>query len=302
MIAEDERRSAEIFKSLAEGGWKMDAVWADDFHHATRKYFTGEMQEPVGRYAGSLDELADILQHGWLYRGEPDARKIKPHSTVCDHLAPEQFTYYISNHDQVGNRPYGDRLHEIISPEAYRALSLFFCLIPYTPMLFMGQEWAADSPFLYFTDHPGTSGALVSAGRIREFNFDGQTQARPIPDCQAESTFQNSKLKWNELERRPHDNILALYREALQLRKRFFGRINPPRNTWKISATSDRLTILYNLGSQNLQKLEVSLQISPGPEVGEHQSDVILRSNDPRFCEHSSENVPETTIRLIASR
>ena len=295
MIAEDERRSADILKPVSQGGWGVDAVWADDFHHATRKTHTKETHGPLGRYLGSLHEVADILQHGWHYRGDARARKIKPQSTVCDHLPPERFIDYISNHDQVGNLPYGDRLHKIISPEAYRALSLFFCFIPYTPLLFMGQEWAATSPFLYFTDHPAESGKLVSAGREREFNLDAQASTRPIPDCQAESTFENSKLEWGELNEVPHRHVLDLYREGLKLRRQIFAGKNPTRDSWKISADDGRLTMTYEWPNH---RLEVSLETAHFPNAKPSSLPLLLRSNESRFGGVTSEEIPEAFVRF----
>jgi maltooligosyltrehalose trehalohydrolase len=129
----------------------------------------------------------------------------------------------IQNHDQVGNRALGDRLHHGVDPAAYRAAVALLLLSPYTPLLWMGQEWAASSPFLYFTDHPEELGRLVTEGRRQEFGkfsaFAAPETRERIPDPQAEETFARSKLDWSERDRVPHAGILALHRALLHLRR-----------------------------------------------------------------------------------
>jgi maltooligosyltrehalose trehalohydrolase len=294
VTAEDDRNSAEILKPRADGGYQLDAVWSDDFHHTMRVSQTREEHSYLGNYAGTLEEMAETLRHGWFFRGQPHPKLRKPRGTASLHLAPERFVCCISNHDQVGNRPFGERLHDSISPEAWRALSLFFCLIPYTPMLFMGQEWAASSPFFYFTDHPEDFGKLVMAGRRREFKFDAQQHHQPLPDCQAEATFRDSKLNWDELQKSPHRENLSLYREALQLRRKWFGTKNPTRGTWNVEVRSGRLIIDYRLPEINF-----SVALSPTQCASNDAIDsgtVLLRSNDPRFGGSSDNSLPETIV------
>ena len=281
VTAEDDRNTAEILKPLEDGGWHLDAVWSDDFHHAVRVSQTKENHSYLGRYTGSFEEIADTLRHGWYFRGQTHPKLHKPKGTPCDHLPPERFIDCISNHDQVGNRPFGERLHQTISPESYRAISLFFCLIPYTPMLFMGQEWAASSPFLYFTDHPGHFGELVAEGRKREFKFDAHKPGCTLPDCQAEATFHNSKLRWNELLHSPHRDVLSLYRAGLKLRRDFFGERNPGRECWKVEADSNRLSLTYQW-PQRVLEVTLGLPLN-GKNATMARGETLLRSNDPRF-------------------
>jgi maltooligosyltrehalose trehalohydrolase len=135
----------------------------------------------------------------------------------------KRMIFCLQNHDQVGNRPFGRRLHHQIEPALFRALSALLLFAPETPLLFMGQEWAASSPFLYFTDHHQELGRLVTEGRRREFSgfqafADEETRAR-IPDPQAASTFEASRLAWDERVLAPHAGILELYRALLRLRR-----------------------------------------------------------------------------------
>jgi maltooligosyltrehalose trehalohydrolase len=129
----------------------------------------------------------------------------------------------LQNHDQIGNRAFGDRLHQVIDPAVYRAVTVLLLTAPETPLLFMGQEWAASTPFLFFTDHADDLGHRVTTGRREEFaRFvafqDPDTRAR-IPDPQASGTFEASRLRWAEAGEGIHGRTRALYRALLALRR-----------------------------------------------------------------------------------
>lgn len=206
-IAEDHRKLPEMLQSSGEGGWALDAVWADDFHHHVRVMTAGDTHGYYASYSGRARNLAATIAGGW--DGVP--------STETGH---EQFVICIQNHDQIGNRASGDRLHHTQPLDVWRAASALLLLAPETPLLFMGQEWAASTPFQYFTDHHGELGGLVSEGRRREFaDFPAFHGGADVPDPQAEATFTASKLRWEELERAPHAAVLALYRALLNLRR-----------------------------------------------------------------------------------
>lgn len=222
-VAEDDRNEARMLAPTSEGGMGFDGVWADDFHHSVRVSLTGENHSYLGNFDGGAPEICTILKEGWLFSGQKTRTSGKPRGTPGRDLPPHQFVHCISNHDQVGNRAFGDRISQVASPAAYRAVSMLICLSPYTPMIFMGQEWAATSPFLFFTDHHSGLGKLVTEGRRKEFasfpEFADEKARHRIPGPQDEKTFQNSKLRWEELEREPHSLILSLYRESLRLRQ-----------------------------------------------------------------------------------
>ena len=219
IFAEDERNQAAITMRKPKG-FGMNATYADDFCH-TIQVALGDTTYKDD-FTGTPAELADELRHGWLYRGQATKRTGKPRGTDCGHLPPENFLYCISNHDQTGNRALGERLNQLASPEAYRAASALLLLSPYTSQIFMGQEWAASTPFLYFTDHNKELGRLVSKGRRKEFfrmpEFADSEKAKNIPDPQSADTFEKSKLKWEEREQEQHACVLALYRECLRMR------------------------------------------------------------------------------------
>ena len=240
VFAEDERNAAFLATPAAEGGTGLDGLWADDFHHTVRVALTGEREAYLKNFTGSGEELYDTLENGWHYRGQATLDHGEPRGTECRQLPTHAFCYCISNHDQVGNRAFGERLTASCSPEAYRAASALLCLAPYTPLIFQGQEWAASTPFLYFTDHNEELGRLVTEGRRREFKgfaaFSDEASIKRIPDPQAESTFNASKLKWEETGEGVHAQTRELYREALRLRREDPALRNRARGgKWKYS-------------------------------------------------------------------
>jgi maltooligosyltrehalose trehalohydrolase len=239
-IAEDCRNERRLLMEPRDGGIGFDAVWADDFHHIARIMQTGESEAYFSHFRGTCAELIDTLQHGWHYRGQASIATGKARGSACIDLPPSKFLHCISNHDQVGNRAFGKRLSDEISPEAYRALSMLLCLTPYTPMFFMGQEWAASTPFLYFTDHTPELGVKITEGRRREFAgfaaFRDCASISNIPDPQVEETFRESKLNWSEPSSAAKAPTLALHRECLRLRREMSAFRPNQRETWDARA------------------------------------------------------------------
>ena len=289
VIAEDERNDVGIITTANAGGWGADAMWADDFHHSVRVAITRQNEAHYVNYTGSLDEVVATLRAGWFYQGQHFRSWKRPRGTDCGHVPPEAFVFCISNHDQVGNRPLGDRLSEVISPEQYRALSVMICLVPYTPMLFMGQEWAASSPFPFFSDHPGEVGATIAQNRLKEFAQVGAVYTPDIlariPDPQAETTFLSAKLDWAERERGRHAQVLALYRECLHLRARHAIFQSPPRDHWRVEKIGSDGFSLHWRGEE--EEWTLMLALHPGvafvsPDDRENWTRVLSR-NEPRF-------------------
>lgn len=218
LIAEDDRNTPETITNLG-----MDGVWADDFHHQLHVTLTKEEDGYYAGYCPRVAEVARVIERGWLFEGQLyfpwNAGRGKP----ADELSAEHFVYCIQNHDQVGNRAFGERLGALVPPEAYRSLSALLLLLPTTPLLFMGQEWAASAPFLYFTDHEPDLGRAVTRGRREEFAafaaFSDPERRRLIPDPQEPATFERSKLDWGERERGEHRRVLEMYGELLALRR-----------------------------------------------------------------------------------
>ena len=232
LIAEDERNDAKLVRPAARGGIGLDGVWADDFHHEVRRLLAGDDEGYYADFKGTLFELLKILQKGWLYEGQPSKVSGKPRGTPVFEVEPPRLVVCIQNHDQIGNRAKGDRLHHQISLPEFRAATAMLLALPFTPMLFMGQEFGASSPFCYFTDHDAEIGKLVTEGRRAEFakfrDFQGEEARARIPDPQSPETFARSKLDWSELDKTPGKELVALHRALLSLRRK-----EPAMKAWR---------------------------------------------------------------------
>jgi maltooligosyltrehalose trehalohydrolase len=225
LIAETGENDVRYLRSVAEGGFGFDAVYADDFHHALRRYLAGDHEGYYADFDGTLEEVARCIAQGWLYEGQPtrSSNGTRRRGTPARHQPASQFVYVVQNHDQVGNRAFGERLHHQIGVDRFAAASALLLFLPYTCMLFMGQEFAASSPFQFFTDHNPALGRLVTEGRRREFSafsaFADRAVRERIPDPQAEATFTASKLRLAEAETSPGAGLERWYASLLHLRR-----------------------------------------------------------------------------------
>jgi maltooligosyltrehalose trehalohydrolase len=289
LVAETDENDPRYFAPTASGGYGFDACWADDFHHVLRRTLAGDHEGYYRDYAGGAAELARTINQGFLYEGQTSTHSGRPRGGPPHDASPSHFVYCIQNHDQVGNRAMGERLRDSVGLDAYRAASMLLLLLPYTPLLFMGQEFAAATPFLYFTDHEPDLGTLVTEGRRGEFQHfsafaDPAARAR-IPDPQAEATFQASKLNWGEAANTPGREIRDLYAAALRLRREY-GLANLPRDAYRASALPEGL-LAVRLGpsgpllAANLSRAEQRVAWS---DLGAPPATrVLLDSNDGRY-------------------
>ncbi len=220
--AEDHRNLAGMIEDAGDGGWGLDGVWADDFHHVVRRLLARDGHGYYADFQGTTEELARTIRQGWLYTGQVTPRKGIARGSDPSHIPMSRFVVCLQNHDQIGNRAMGERLHHEIAPDAWRAASTLLLTVPMTPLLFMGQEWAARTPFLYFTDLEPDLGRLVTEGRRREFaafpEFADESRRDAIPDPQAPDTYHASRLRWEERGQPGHAGVAALYRRLLTLR------------------------------------------------------------------------------------
>ncbi len=217
IIAESDLNDVRIVKSRKAGGYGIDALWNDDFHHALHALITGEDK---GYYEdfGDIGHLGKAFRDGFVYSGQYSKFRKRHHGSVSKSVPPYKFMVFSQNHDQVGNRMRGDRLSEPLSLEKLKLCAAIVILSPYVPLLFMGEEYGETAPFQYFISHTD-SGLIenVRKGRREEFaDFEWQGG---LPDPQADKTFLNSKL---HIERHKHGNhkiIFEFYRKLLGLRK-----------------------------------------------------------------------------------
>lgn len=223
LIAEDARNERRIVLPAASGGHGFDAVWSDDFHHHLRHRLAGDRDGYYQDFDGTTFSIAKTIQQGWSFTGQHTTFWGCNRGTSPEGLTFESRLFCLQNHDQIGNRAFGERLSTQIAPEAYFAASALLLLAPEIPLLFMGQEWAAPQPFLYFTHHNHELGRLVTEGRRNEFakfsSFSDESQRDRIPDPQSKETFQRSKLDWDLRSAPGHAACLHWYRRLLRIRK-----------------------------------------------------------------------------------
>jgi maltooligosyltrehalose trehalohydrolase len=218
LVAESDLNDPRIVRPTNIGGYGVDAQWSDDFHHALHAVLTGETD---GYYAdfGRLADLATVHQDVFLHTGQYSAHRRRRHGRAPTGIPSHRFLGYLQNHDQIGNRATGERSAHLLGLERLKIGAALVLLSPFVPMLFMGEEWGARTPFLYFTDHDDPElGRLVSEGRRREFAAFGW-RPEAVPDPQAAETFERSRLDWAEREREPHRGLLDWHKRLIALRR-----------------------------------------------------------------------------------
>jgi maltooligosyltrehalose trehalohydrolase len=221
LIAENEPQETRLVRPAAAGGYALDALWNDDFHHAARVALTGRNEAYYSDYRGTPQEILSAVKWGYLYQGQRYAWQKGRRGTPALDLPAESFVSFLENHDQVANSVRGARLAASTAPGLFRAMTAVMLLGPSTPMLFQGEEFGSTRPFSYFADHGPELARQVEAGR-RQFlsQFPSALSAAAqglIPPPADERTFQACKLDWSERER--HPEMVALHRDLLRLRR-----------------------------------------------------------------------------------
>ncbi len=220
LIAESDLNNPRLVTPRAAGGYGLTAQWDDDIHHCLHATLTGERQ---GYYAdfGALPDLARTLRGVFFHDGRWSVFRQRTHGRPVDtaHLPGWKFLTYLQNHDQVGNRTTGDRISATLSPGLLACGAALVLCSPYTPMIFMGEEWGARTPFQFFSFMPDAElREAIRGGRYVEFAEHGWDET-DVPDPNDEQTFQRSRLDWSELGTEPHASLLRIHRELIALRK-----------------------------------------------------------------------------------
>jgi maltooligosyltrehalose trehalohydrolase len=289
--AEDHRNLASLVEPRDSGGWGLDGVWADDFHHILRRFLAGDAHGYYADFRGSSEELARTIRQGWLFTGQRSAHLGEIRGTDASRIPMQRFVICLQNHDQIGNRAHGERLHQTIDAAAWRAASTLLLTAPMTPLLFMGQEWAASSPFLYFTDLEPELGRLVTEGRRREFRdfaeFADPETCQRIPDPQAVETFRASKLNWEERLRGAHAASLRLYRELLALRRAHAALGADAAVEGDALAAGEHSIVMRRTSSE--EQFVVVVQLFGAGRIpvatrGHHEVRLVLSTEDERFA------------------
>ncbi len=305
LLAENEPQDRTTLLPVERGGHGCDAMWVDDFHHSVRVATTLRSEAYTTDYRGTASELLSCVRFGSLYAGQWYAWQQQRRGTPLHDLPPEQLVYFVQNHDQIANLAMGDRL-QVFGEPRLRAMTVFWLLLPYTPLLFMGQEFFASTPFLYFVDHKPELQAQVREGR-RGFVMQFPSTKHALdsegvdPDI-GEVAFRRSRLDWTDAEK--NERAVALHRELLRLRREdpvFASRTRPEGGVldeemlvlrWFGSDRGDRL-LLLNLGA------DVTWDPCPQPLLAPPPGGAwrpLLSSKEVRFGGHGAV-FPEGTGR-----
>ncbi|MFB9236468.1 malto-oligosyltrehalose trehalohydrolase [Plantactinospora siamensis] len=297
LIAESDLNDPRLITSRDGGGFGLHAQWDDDAHHALHALLTGERQGYYGDF-GSLQGLADVLTGAFLHAGTWSTFRGRVHGRPVDteRIPGHRFVAYLQNHDQVGNRAVGDRLSATLSPGLLRVGATLLLTAPFTPMLFMGEEWAAGTPWQFFTSHPEPElAAAVANGRRREFAAHGWP-AGDVPDPQDPATLARSRLDWAELDRPGHREMYDFYRRLIALRR---GRpdLSDPRLNRVEVRHGDRFVVIRRGGCVVAANLAARPQrIDLADEVGE----VLLATEDGVTVMRGGVELPAESAVVVA--
>jgi maltooligosyltrehalose trehalohydrolase len=295
VIAESDLNDPRLVKAPEAGGYGMDAQWSDDFHHSLVTALTGDRS---GYYSdfGTMADLAKSLKSAFVYDGIYAPHRDRIHGRPVEGLSAWRFLGYSQNHDQVGNRAQGERLCHLVNMGRAKVAAALVLTAPFVPMLFQGEEWAASSPFQYFTDHEDLHlGRLVSEGRKKEFAAFGWNPD-DIPDPQDEQTFLRSKLNWEEQASEQHAEMHDWYKQLIALRKTHPELTNGSLEELKVEYSEEEkwlamrrgdLEIVVNLKNQPLKR-----QISPA-------SKVLLSSNAAIKTDQASISLPPDSVAIL---
>jgi maltooligosyltrehalose trehalohydrolase len=273
VVAENEPQHSWIVKAPDCGGYGIDALWNDDFHHSALMAMTGRREGYYTDYRGSPQELLSAAKYGYLFQGQRYKWQQQRRGTPALDLNPWNFVTYLENHDQVANSARGERLTTLTHPALYRAISAFLMLGPGTPMLFQGQEFGSTRPFVFFCDHVDGLRDQVHSGR-REFLSQFSSLAQPemqeeTPDPNDVAAFEQSKLDLRERE--SNIRIYSLYKDLIALRRADPVLRRPKPRGVDGSILSDKAFLLRHFDSRHGDRLAIfnlgaDLHFDPAPE------------------------------------
>lgn len=295
LVAENEPQEIKLIRPQDQGGYGLDMLWNDDFHHSAMVALSGHNEAYYSDYLGKPQEFVSAMKYGFLYQGQRYRWQGKRRGSPTLGISPAAFVNFTQNHDQVANSARGLRSRFLTAPNTYRAMAALALLGTGTPMLFQGQEFGASAPFYFFADHAGELRKLVYEGRI-DFMAQFASLVTPemggcLPDPGDCRTFHACKLDWSEAEK--NGDTVKLYRDLLRLR-----RSDPVFRAQKARAAdgavlSDLAFVLRFFGDEGDDRLLVvnfgaDLELNPAPEPllappEEKEWAVLWSSEDPRY-------------------
>lgn len=295
VVGENEPQHTRLVRPAEQGGYGLDALWNDDFHHSAIVALTGRNEAYYTDYRGAPQEFISAAKRGFLFQGQRYSWQRKRRGTPSLDLQPWSFVAFLENHDQVANSLWGKRLHEATDAGRFRAATTLLLLGPATPMLFQGQEFAASTPFLYFADHHPELARAVAAGRaefLRQFpSIASPEAAARLPDPENERTFFRCKLDFADRDR--HRETYLLHRELIALRRDDPLLGKSPSGSYDGAVLGDAAFLLRFFGREQDDRLLIvnlgaALTLNPAPEPllappDAHAWSVIFSSEDPRY-------------------
>ncbi len=295
VIAESDLNDPRVVTTTEAGGSGIDAQWSDDFHHALHTVLTGES---TGYYQdfGTLGHLARALENAFVYEGQRSLYRGRPHGRKPMGLPGWRFLAYLQTHDQVGNRPKGDRTSQLMCVERLKIGAAVVLCSPFVPMLFQGEEFGASTPFQYFTHHQEPDLArAVSEGRRKEFAAFGWNAAE-IPDPQDPETFLRSKLDWVELESAPHASLLAWHKRLIDLRRKTPDLSDGRLETVEVRFSEDEQWLTFRRGDY---LIGLNLSKEPRRVPVPFPASVVLNSANGCSADESGIELPPDSVAIL---
>jgi maltooligosyltrehalose trehalohydrolase len=285
-----------VITPVADGGWGMDAQWDDDVHHALHSLLTGERQ---GYYCdfGTLPVLAKVLTSAFFHDGSYSTFRGRDHGAPVDreHTPGWRFVVALQNHDQVGNRAVGDRLPELASPGLVRVGAVLLLTSPFTPMLWMGEEWAASTRWPFFTSHPEPELARATGeGRVEEFKDHGWDVSQMI-DPQDPAAYREAVLDWAEPAKHDHADVLNLYRELIALRAATPDLRDPRLDRVRVDYDEAARWLVVHRG----EHLVLANLASHEQAVPVDAREIVLATDDARITAHAVVLAPESAAIVV---
>ncbi len=298
LVAESDLNDPRVVRAKEAGGFGIDAQWSDDFHHALWSVLTGDQ---MGYYEdfGTIKQLATSLEEVYVYQGQFATNRRRSHGRSVHTLPGYRFLGYIQNHDQIGNRATGERLSDLVNAGRVKIGAAVVMLSPMVPMVFEGEEWAASTPFQYFTDHEDEElGRLVSEGRRQEFGAFGWSPEE-VPDPQAKESFERSRLNWDEIQMGEHKEILDWYKKLIALRRSSSSLLNGHLDEVTVRFDEDAKWLLMRRGEFelgfNLGKEAVTLPLSV-------EGGIVLSSDDRNAVDAGQVTIVPDAVVIVRGK
>ena len=307
LVAESDLNDPRVVTPREAGGYGLAGQWADDLHHAVHATTSGERQGYYGDF-GSLATLATALQGVFVHAGSFSTFRGRAHGRPVDRgrTSGSRFVTYTTDHDQTGNRAVGDRPSQYLSSDVLRQRAALVLCSPCTPMLFMGEEWGATTPWAFFSDHAGDLGEAVRKGRRSEFAEHGW-DTDDVPDPQDEATFRASTLDMSQRDQKEHAALLRWYRDLLRLRREHVALADGRLDLVDCSYDEEqRWFVLHRAGDPTSTDHGVALALNLSDEPREvplpaATDDVLLASSDRVRAEGTTVRLPAAGVAVVAT-